>query len=237
MQRKYQNKNRRIFFMNIKLFFQAIIKFMLGGLIVGLLLFVPANTLNYWNGWLFMELLFIPMFIAGIVMMIKSPDLLRKRLNAKEKESEQKQVLLFSGLMFLSGFIIAGLNYRYNWIVIPKSIVIVSSVIFIFAYILYAEVLRENAYLSRTIEVQENQKVIDTGLYGIVRHPMYAVTIVLFLSMPLILGSIISFIIFLIYPFITAKRIKNEEEVLEKELPGYSDYKKKVKYKMIPFIW
>ena len=223
--------------MNIKLFFQAIIKFMLGGLIVGLLLFVPANTLNYWNGWLFMELLFIPMFIAGIVMMIKSPDLLRKRLNAKEKESEQKQVLLFSGLMFLSGFIIAGLNYRYNWIVIPKSIVIVSSVIFIFAYILYAEVLRENAYLSRTIEVQENQKVIDTGLYGIVRHPMYAVTIVLFLSMPLILGSIISFIIFLIYPFITAKRIKNEEEVLEKELPGYSDYKKKVKYKMIPFIW
>lgn len=223
--------------MNIKLFFQAIIKFVLGVLIVGLLLFVPANTINYWNGWLFMGLLFIPMFFAGIVMMIKSPELLKKRLNAKEKENEQKQVLLFSGLMFLSGFIIAGLNYKYNWIILPTSVVIVSSFIFILSYILYAEVLRENAYLSRTIEVQENQKVIDTGLYGIVRHPMYAVTILLFLSMPLILGSIISFIIFLIYPFIISKRIKNEEEVLEKELIGYSDYKKKVKYKIIPFIW
>lgn len=224
-------------FMNIKLFFQAIIKFILGVLIIGLLLFLPANTINYWNGWLFMGLLFIPMFIAGVVMMIKSPDLLKKRLNAKEKEKEQKQVILFSGLMFLFGFIIAGLNYKYNWIVIPNSVVIVSSVIFIIAYILYAEVLRENRYLSRTIEVQENQKVVDTGLYGIVRHPMYATTILLFLSMPLVLGSIISFVIFLVYPFIIAKRIKNEEEVLEKEFDGYSDYKKKVKYKMIPFIW
>ena len=223
--------------MNIKLFFQAIIKFMIGVLIVGLLLFVPANTINYWNGWLFMGLLFVPMFIAGIVMMIKSPDLLKKRLNAKEKENEQKQVLLFSGLMFLSGFIIAGLNYKYNWFIIPNSVVIISSFIFIISYILYAEVLKENAYLSRTIEVQENQKVIDTGLYGIVRHPMYGATLLLFLSMPLILGSIISFIIFLVYPFIIAKRIKNEEKVLEKELLGYSDYKKKVKYKMIPFIW
>ena len=223
--------------MNIKLFFQAIIKFVLGVLIVGLLLFIPANTINYWNGWLFMAILFIPMFIAGIIMMIKSPDLLKKRLNAKEKENEQKLVLLFSGLMFLSGFIIAGLNYRYNWTVIPDSVVIVSSIIFILAYILYAEVLRENTYLSRTIEVQENQKVVDTGLYGIVRHPMYATTVLLFLSMPLILGSIISFVIFLVYPFIIAKRIKNEEEVLEKDLVGYSDYKKKVKYKMIPFIW
>ena len=223
--------------MNLKLFFQAIVKFILGVLIIGLLLFIPANTINYWNGWIFMGLLFIPMFIAGIVMMIKLPDLLRKRLNAKEKENEQKQVILFSGLIFLSGFIIAGLNYRYNWVTIPTSVVIISSVIFILAYILYVEVLRENAYLSRTIEVQENQKVIDTGLYGIVRHPMYGATILLFLSMPLVLGSIISFVIFLIYPFIIAKRIKNEEEVLERELVGYSEYKKKVKYKVIPFIW
>ena len=223
--------------MDKKLFFQAIIKFILGVLIIGLLLFIPANTINYWNGWLFMGLLFIPMFIAGIFMLIKSPDLLRKRLNAKEKENEQKQVILFSGLMFLSGFIIAGLNYRYNWITIPNSVVIISSIMFVLAYILYAEVLRENTYLSRTIEVQENQKVVDTGLYGVVRHPMYAATILLFLSMPLILGSIISFVIFLIYPFLIAKRMKNEEEVLERELNGYSDYKKKVKYKVIPFIW
>ena len=223
--------------MDINLFFQAIVKFILGVLIIGLLLFIPANTINYWNGWLFMGLLFIPMFIAGIVMIIKSPDLLRKRLNAKEKENEQKQVILFSGLMFLSGFIIAGLNYKYNWVTIPNSVVIISSIMFILAYILYAEVLRENAYLSRTIEVQENQKVIDTGLYGIVRHPMYGATILLFLSMPLILGSVISFAIFLVYPFIISKRIKNEEEVLELELVGYSEYKKKVKYKVIPFIW
>ena len=223
--------------MNIKIFFEAIIKFLLGVLIVGLLLFIPANTISFWNGWLFMGLLFIPMFITGIVMMIKSPDLLKKRLNAKEKENEQKQVLLFSGLMFICGFIFAGFNYRYNWTMIPTSVVIISSIIFIISYILYAEVLRENAYLSRTIEIQENQKVVDTGLYGIVRHPMYAVTIFLFLSMPLILGSILSFIIFLTYPFIVAKRIINEEEVLEKELQGYSEYKKKVKYKIIPFIW
>ena len=223
--------------MNIKLFFEAIIKFILGVVIIGLLIFVPANTINYWNGWLFMGLLFIPMFLAGIFMMVKSPELLRKRLNAKEKENEQKLVVKLSGLMFLIGFIIAGLNYRYGWIIIPDYIVIISSVLFIISYILYAEVLRENAYLSRTIEVQENQKVIDTGLYGIVRHPMYAATILLFLSMPLVLGSVISFIIFLVYPFIIAKRIKNEEEVLEKELKGYSEYKKKVKYKMIPFIW
>jgi len=223
--------------MNIKLFFEAIIKFILGVVIIGLLIFVPANTISYWNGWLFMGLLFIPMFIAGLFMMVKSPELLRKRLNAKEKENEQKLVVKLSGLMFLVGFIIAGLNYRYSWIVLPNIVVIISSVIFIISYILYAEVLRENAYLSRTIEVQENQKVVDTGLYGIVRHPMYAVTILLFLSMPLVLGSVISFIIFLVYPFIIAKRIKNEEEVLEKELKGYSEYKKKVKYKMIPFIW
>ncbi len=223
--------------MNKKLFFQAIIKFMLGVLIIGLLLFIPANTINYWNAWLFMGLLFIPMFIAGIFMMIKSPDLLKKRLNAKEKEKEQKLVILFSGFMFLSGFIIAGLNYRYHWIIIPNSVVIISSIIFVLAYILYAEVLRENTYLSRIIEVQENQKVVDTGLYGIVRHPMYATTILLFLAIPLILGSIISFVIFLIYPFLIAKRIKNEEKVLEQKLDGYLDYKNKVKYKVIPFIW
>ena len=223
--------------MNIKLFFQAIIKFLLGVLIVGLLIFLPANTLQYWNGWLFMGMLFIPMFIAGIIMMKKTPELLKKRLNAKENEKEQKEVILYSGLMFLIGFILAGLNYRYRWIIIPNYVVAIASVIFILSYILYAEVLRENEYLSRTIEVQENQKVIDTGLYGIVRHPMYAATILLFLSMPLILGSIISFIIFLVYPLIIAKRIKNEEEVLEKQLEGYSEYKKKVKYKIIPFIW
>ena len=223
--------------MDIKLFFQAIIKFISGVLLIGLLLFIPANTINYWNGWLFMGLLFVPMFIAGIILMIKNPELLRKRLNAKETENEQKQVIVYSGLMFLLGFIIAGLNYKYNWIVIPKIVVIISSILFILAYILYAEVLRENTYLSRIIEVQENQKVIDTGLYGIVRHPMYAVTILLFLAMPLILGSVISFVIFLIYPIIIAKRIKNEEKVLEKDLVGYSEYKKKVKYKIIPFIW
>ena len=223
--------------MNVKLFFEAIIKFALGTLIVGLLVFIPANTINYWNGWLFMGLLFIPMFIAGVVMLIKSPELLKKRLNAKEKESQQKDVIKLSGLMFLAGFIIAGLNYRYSWIILPDLVVIISSILFLIAYIIYAEVLRENAYLSRTIEVQENQKVVDTGLYGIVRHPMYAVTILLFLSMPLVLGSIISFVFFLVYPFIIAKRIKNEEEVLEKELVGYAAYKKKVKYKVIPFIW
>ena len=223
--------------MSMKLFFQAITKFIFGVILIGLLIFWPANTINYWNGWLFMGLLFIPMFIAGIVMMIKSPELLKKRLNAKEKENEQKQVLLFSGLMFLAGFIIAGLNYRYSWVILPNFVVIISSVLFILAYIIYAEVLRENEYLSRTIEVQENQKVVDTGLYGIVRHPMYAATILMFLSMPLVLGSIFSFVIFLVYPFIISKRIKNEEKVLEKELVGYSEYKKKVEYKIIPFIW
>lgn len=222
---------------NIKLFFQAIIKFILGVLVIGLLLFIPANTIYYWNGWLFMGLLFVPMSIAGIILMIKNPELLRKRLNAKEKENEQKQVVAVSGLMFLFGFIIAGLNYKYNWIIIPNIVVIISSILFILAYILYAEVLRENTYLSRTIEVQENQKVIDTGLYGIVRHPMYAATILLFLTIPLILGSIVSFVIFLVYPIIISKRIKNEEKVLEKELLGYAEYKDRVKYKVIPFVW
>ena len=223
--------------MNIKLFFKAITKFIFGIILVGLLLFLPAGSFDYWNAWLFIGILFIPMFIAGIILMFKNPMLLKSRLDVNEKENEQKQVILYSGLMFLVGFIIAGLNYRFSWIIIPNIIVIISSILFIISYILYAEVLRENTYLSRTIKVQYNQKVVDTGLYGIVRHPMYSVTLVLFLTMPLILGSIISFIIFLVYPFIISKRIKNEEEVLERELDGYKEYKKKVKYKLIPFIW
>jgi protein-S-isoprenylcysteine O-methyltransferase Ste14 len=223
--------------MNAKLFIEAIAKFTLGVILVGMLIFLPAGSIEYWNGWLFIGVLFIPMFIAGIVMMVKSPSLLKSRLNAKEKEKEQRKVVAISGLMFLIGFIIAGLNFRYSWIILPIPIIIIGTIIFLLSYITYAEVLRENVFLSRTIEVTENQKVIDTGLYGIVRHPMYTATIFLFLSMPLILGSIITFIIFLIYPFVIAKRIKNEEEVLEKELKGYKDYKKKVKYKMIPFIW
>lgn len=223
--------------MDKKLFSQAITKFVSGVIIVGALLFIPAKTFAYWNAWLFMALLFIPMFIAGIILMLTNPELLKKRLNAKEKELEQKQVVLISGLMFIIGFIIAGLNFRNGWIVLPNIVVKISSIAFIISYILYAEVLRENTYLSRTIEVQKNQKVIDTGLYGIVRHPMYATTVVLFLAMPLILGSIISFIIFLVYPIIIAKRIRNEEKVLEKELKGYKEYKKKVKYKLIPFVW
>lgn len=223
--------------MNKKLFLEAIIKFLLGVLLVGLLIFLPANTLNYPNGWLLMGLLFIPMFIAGLIMMFKNPDLLKSRLNAKEQEKDQKEVVAFSGLMFLIGFILAGLNFRFNWTEVPNIIVIIASIIFIISYIIYAEVLRENAYLSRTIEVQKNQKVIDTGLYKIVRHPMYTATIFLFLSMPLILNSLISFIIFLIYPFIIIKRINNEEKVLEKNLSGYKEYKNKVRYKLIPFIW
>ena len=223
--------------MDKKLFIQAIVKYVLGIVLVCTLIFIPAGTFDYWNGWLFMGILFIPLFIAGIVMMIKNPELLKRRLNAKETEKEQKKVILFSGIMFLVGFIVAGLNYRFDWIELPGIVSIIASVIFLIAYILYAEVLRENEYLSRTIEVAENQNVVDTGLYGVVRHPMYAVTILLFLSMPLILGSVISFIIFLVYPVLIAKRIKNEEAVLEKDLAGYSEYKKKVKYRLIPFIW
>ncbi len=223
--------------MTKSLFIKALIKFFAGLILVGLLVFLSAGTIEYFNGWLFMGILFVPMFVAGIVMMLKNPQLLEKRLNAKEKEDEQSLVIKLSGLMFLGGFIVAGLDFRFGWCVLPKSVVIAASVIFILAYILYAEVLRENTYLSRTIEVQENQKVIDTGLYGIVRHPMYFATVLLFLSMPLVLGSVYSFVIFLVYPFIIAKRIKNEEEVLERELEGYAEYKQKVKYRMIPFIW
>ena len=223
--------------MTKKLFAEAILKFTLGVVLVGALLFWPAGTLNWWNGWLFMGILFVPMFLAGLVMMAKDPNLLRSRLKAKEEQKEQDAVVKLSGLMFLVGFVLAGLNFRFGWIVLPDWAVWVAAALFLLAYALYAEVLRENAYLSRTIEVQEGQKVVDTGLYGIVRHPMYAVTLLLFLSMPLVLGSPISFVIFLLYPFLIAKRIRNEEEVLAAGLEGYGDYLKKVKYRMIPFVW
>ena len=223
--------------MTTKLFIQAIAKFLLGVVLVGALIFLPAGTLTYAYGWLFMGILFVPMFVAGLVMMAKNPSLLEKRLNAKEKLEEQSLVVKLSGLMFSVGFILAGLGVRFGWYVLPRYAVIIGAVLFLTAYVLYAEVLRENTYLSRTIEVQENQKVIDTGLYGIVRHPMYSATLLLFLSMPIVLGSIYAFIVFLAYPFIIAKRIKSEEEFLEKELSGYSEYKQKVKYRLIPFIW
>lgn len=221
----------------MKLFIQAILKFLLGVVLVGALLFLPAGTFRFENAWLLLGILFIPMFIAGIVMIFKNPVLLAKRLNAKEKEREQSLVVKLSGLMFIIGFVVSGLGVRFNWFRLPLWVSLVASGLFVFAYIIYAEVLRENTFLSRTIEVQDGQTVIDTGLYGIVRHPMYSATLILFLSMPLILGSIYSFIVFLAYPFIIVKRIKNEEAVLEKELAGYSDYKKRVKYRLIPFIW
>ena len=223
--------------MTLKLFISAITKFILGVALVGLLIFLPAGSLSFLSGWLLLGILFIPMFFAGIVMMFKNPDLLKSRLNAKESRKEQSIVVKLSGLMFVAGFVVAGLNFRFNLYTLPMGVSIGAAVVFLVAYILYAEVLRENTYLSRTIEVQENQKVIDTGLYGIVRHPMYSVTLILFLSMPLVLGSIYSFLIFLAYPFIIAKRIRDEEDFLEKELDGYVQYKQKVKYRLIPFIW
>lgn len=223
--------------MTTKFFTQAIIKFLAGVVLVGVLIFLPAGTLSFFNGWLFMGILFVPMFCAGIVMMFKSPALLASRLNAKEKQKEQDTVVKLSGLMFLIGFIIAGLGFRFGWYSLPKWLTIAAAVVFLIAYVLYAEVLRENTYLSRTIEVQANQTVIDTGIYGIVRHPMYSATLLLFLAMPLVLGSLYSFVVFLAYPFIIAKRIKHEEEFLEKELDGYRTYKQKIKYRLIPFIW
>jgi len=221
----------------MKLFFQAINKFTTGVILTFLLLFLPAGTFSYTNGWLLIGILFVPMFIAGIVMLVKNPDLLRRRLSAKEKQKEQGVILKLSAVMFVAGFIIAGLDFRYGWSHVPKSVVTTSLVIFLIAYLLYAEVMRENAYLSRTVEVQENQVVIDTGLYSIVRHPMYSSTLILFLTMPIILGSWWSFAVFFPYPFIIAKRIRHEEAYLEKELVGYTEYKKKVKYKLIPFLW
>ena len=223
--------------MDPKLFTQAIVKFLSGLALAGVLLFVPAGTLGYWQAWLLIGILFVPMFIAGLVMMKKCPDLLRKRLNVREEQEEQKTVILLSGLMFLAAFIVAGLNFRFSWRVLPSWVSWASAAVFLLAYALYAEVLRENAYLSRTVEVQENQKVIDTGLYGVVRHPMYMTTLLLFLAMPLILGSAFSFVITLAYIPIIAKRIRNEEEVLERGLAGYAEYKQRVRYKVIPFIW
>ncbi|MCM1024381.1 MAG: isoprenylcysteine carboxylmethyltransferase family protein [Prevotella sp.] len=223
--------------MSAKLFFQAIAKYLLGVIAIGVLLFLPAGTLYWLNGWIFMGTLFAPMFLAGIVMMLKNPELLKKRLNAKERQTEQQLVIKLSGLMFVIGFVTAGLNFRFQWIMLPKWLSWAAAAVFLLSYLLYAEVLRENTYLSRTVEVQEGQRVIDTGLYGIVLHPMYSVTLGLFLSMPHVLGSIISFVIFLAYPFIIAKRIGNEEKVLEAELEGYAEYKKKVRYRLIPFIW
>ena len=221
----------------IKLLLSAIIKFSFGIIFVGLLLFLPAGTFNYFNAWLFMSLLFIPMFILGIFLFIKSPELLEKRLNAKEKEKTQKGVVGFSAILFLASFLIAGFDYRFDWSVIQMWCVILASVIVLVSYGMYAEVMRENIYLSRTIEVQENQKVIDTGLYGIIRHPMYAVTIWLFLAIPIVLGSWWALLCMVPYPFLIAIRILNEEKVLENNLSGYKEYKAKVKYRLVPFIW
>ena len=223
--------------MTAKLYIQAFTKFFLGALLVGLLIFLPAGTLSFFGGLLLMGVLFIPMLIGGILLMIQNPALLEKRLNAKEKLKEQDLVIKMSGLMFLCGFIVAGLGIRFGWYVLPRGASIGGAIALLIAYALYAEVLRENTYLSRTIEVQENQKVIDTGLYGIVRHPMYGITLLLFLSMPIVLGSLYALPIFLLYPFIIAKRIKSEEAFLEKELYGYAEYKKRVKYRLIPFVW
>ncbi len=223
--------------MDKKLFAQAIAKFAAGFLLVGLLLFLPAGTLSYWNGWFFMGILFVPMFAAGIIMLHRNPALLRSRLDAKEKEAAQKTVVALSGLVFITGFLLCGLSFRFGWLLLPRWLSIAAGAVFLAAYAMYGEVLRENTYLSRTIGVQEGQKVIDTGLYALVRHPMYTTTVFLFLAMPLVLGSLLSFLVFLAYPFILVKRIRNEEEVLEQDLPGYREYKNKVKYRLIPYVW
>lgn len=221
----------------MNLFKQALIKYIAGIILVGLLVFLPAGSLKYTEGWVFMGVLFVPMFFLGSILLVKAPDLLSKRLNDKEQESEQKKVVGLSAVMFLAGFILCGLDHRFDWSSIPMSVVIAAAVIMFAGYIMYMEVMRENAYLSRTIEVQENQKVIDTGLYGIVRHPMYLATVIMFLSMPVVLGSWIGFIVFAAYPLLLVKRIRNEEDVLKEGLGGYSEYMSKVRYRMIPFIW
>lgn len=223
--------------MTIKLFLTAMAKFALGVVLLGVLLFWPAGTMAYPQGWLLMGILFIPMFLAGLVMMAKNPDLLRSRLNAKEKRGEQSLVVKLSGLMFLTGFILAGLSFRFGWWMLPQWVSILGAVLFLTSYALYAEVLRENTWLSRTIEVQEGQTVVSTGLYGIVRHPMYAATLVLFLSMPLVLGSVWCLLVFLAYPAIVSKRLLDEERFLVEELPGYGEYMKKVKWRLVPFVW
>ena len=221
----------------IKLMALASTKFFTGLVLVGLLLFLPAGTIHYSCGWLLMAVLFVPMFIVGVLMLLRSPELLKRRLNAKEKETEQKKVVALSGVMFIVAFVVAGLNFRYSWIAMPTWSVWGAVAVFLLSYIMYTEVLRENEYLSRTIEVQENQKVIDTGLYGIVRHPMYSATVLMFLSMPLVLGSLPSFVIMLAYIPIIVKRISNEEKVLMNELCGYREYCNRVKYRLIPFVY
>ena len=223
--------------MSKALFIRAISRFSAGLLLVGGLLFIPAGTWNYPQGWLLMGILFVPMFVAGLVMMRRNPELLKKRLSVREEQTEQRRVILFSGIMFLMAFIAAGLSFRHGWLMLPVPVSLIATIVFLAAYGLYAEVLRENTYLSRTVEVQENQKVIDTGLYGLVRHPMYMATVFLFLAMPLVLGSVISFLIMLAYIPIITKRIRNEEQVLSEGLPGYRDYMEKVKYRLIPFVW
>ena len=220
-----------------KLFTQAIVRFLGGLALLLLLLFLPAGTLNWWQGWLLMGILFIPMFVAGLVMLKRSPELLRKRLNAREAQRDQKRVLALSGLMFAAAFVVAGLNRRFRWLILPDCVSWIAAAVFMTGYGLYAEVLRENVWLSRTVEVQENQRVVDTGLYGLVRHPMYMSTLILFLAMPLVLGSPISFIIMLAYIPIIAARIRNEEQVLERGLKGYADYRQSVRWKVIPYLW
>lgn len=221
----------------MKLFFEALAKFTCGLLMVGLLIFLPAGTLRYSCGWLLIAILFVPMLIAGFVMLVKSPAFLKKRLDAREKQSAQKGVLAFSGLMFVAGFVVAGLDFRFGWSYMPPWVTVCAAVLFLIAYALYAEVMRENAYLSRTVKVEEGQTVVDTGLYGIVRHPMYAATLLLFMMIPLVLGSWYALIPFGLYPVIIIVRLKDEEVLLTRELSGYPEYKKKVKYRLIPFIW
>lgn len=221
----------------MKLFVSALTKFICGVALVGLLIFLPAGSIHYVRGWLLMALLFVPMLVAGFVMLFKSPAFLEKRLDVKEKQAAQRGVLAFSGLMFIGGFVVAGLDFRFGWSCVPNAVVIAASVLFLLAYALYAEVMRENAYLSRTIKVEEGQTVVDTGLYGIVRHPMYSATILLFLMIPLILGSWYALVIFAFYPAIIIVRLKDEEALLTRELAGYEEYKKKVKYRLLPFIW
>lgn len=223
--------------MTFTLCLSALLKFLLGVVLVAALLFIPAGTLNYPNAILLMVILFVPMFLAGLVLMVKNPDLLRRRLKVKEEQGEQRKIIAATDFMFVVGFILAGLDFRLDWLPLPQIISKVSALLFLLAYALYAEVLRENTYLSRTVMVEEEQKVINTGLYGLVRHPMYSATIILFLTMPLVLGSLIAFLVFLPYPIMIIKRLKNEEQVLSKELTGYTEYQKKVRYRLIPYIW
>ena len=223
--------------MNGKLMKDAGLKLGLGMVLLAVLVFLPAGTFRFWNGWLLMAVLFLPMLVLGIYLLLKRPALLEQRLKSKETQREQNLVVKLSGLMFLVGFVLAGLDFRFGWTDLPDWVSYIAAILFLLSYLLYAEVLRENPWLSRTVEVQEEQTVISTGLYGIVRHPMYTATLLLFLSMPLILGSLLSFLVFLAYPVIIAKRIRNEEALLKADLPGYAAYRQKVRWRLIPFIW